>query len=427
MKVKSIGVATLVAASMAWTPVNAADLGGDCCADLEERVAELEATTARKGNRRVSLTVSGQVNELIYWFDDGYESNVYQGTSGFSSSRFRFTGDATISADWSAGYLLEIEVIGSQVNKTDDETDDANAGIKLRHSAWYLKSKTLGRLMVGQTSFSADDITSGIGLGGTATATQGNIDAAPGMGHFIFDSNVRYNNVFQVGDVDRGNLIRYDTPSIWGFTLSASWGEDDMWSAALRYAGEFNGIKIAGAVGYFEDRDSNGLDGTKTYGQWGWGDYQEVRAGLSILHVPTGLFADGGLVHREFKNDGTQPDADLGVAYRDFDYWYVRGGIYQRFMPLGKTSIFGEYGEANGAGERVGSLDASDGTFYGVGVQQQIDAAAMEIYFGWRRIEAGVVEDLGIYADGDCIDLCGETDKFGNGVDTFYTGARIKF
>ncbi len=31
----------------------AADLGGDCCADLEERVAELEATTARKGNRKV--------------------------------------------------------------------------------------------------------------------------------------------------------------------------------------------------------------------------------------------------------------------------------------------------------------------------------------------------------------------------------------
>ena len=34
----------------------AADLGGNCCADLEERIAELEATTARKGNRKMSLT-----------------------------------------------------------------------------------------------------------------------------------------------------------------------------------------------------------------------------------------------------------------------------------------------------------------------------------------------------------------------------------
>jgi hypothetical protein len=33
----------------------AADLGGDRCADLEERVAELEATTVRKGNKKVSV------------------------------------------------------------------------------------------------------------------------------------------------------------------------------------------------------------------------------------------------------------------------------------------------------------------------------------------------------------------------------------
>lgn len=39
----------------------AADLGGNCCADLEERIAELEATTARKGNRKVSLTSHGWV------------------------------------------------------------------------------------------------------------------------------------------------------------------------------------------------------------------------------------------------------------------------------------------------------------------------------------------------------------------------------
>ena len=43
------------------TPARAADLGGDCCADLEERVAELEATTVRKGNKKVSVTLSGWV------------------------------------------------------------------------------------------------------------------------------------------------------------------------------------------------------------------------------------------------------------------------------------------------------------------------------------------------------------------------------
>ena len=60
----------------AYAPLrrSAADLGGGCCADLEERVAELEATTARKGNRVVSLQVYGQVNKALLIWDDGEDS-----------------------------------------------------------------------------------------------------------------------------------------------------------------------------------------------------------------------------------------------------------------------------------------------------------------------------------------------------------------
>ncbi len=91
----------------------AADLGGDCCADLEERVAELEATTARKGNRKVSLTVSGWVNEAVFAWDDGVESNVYVGTNSLEQSRFKLAGEAKISGDWSAGYTMEFGINGA--------------------------------------------------------------------------------------------------------------------------------------------------------------------------------------------------------------------------------------------------------------------------------------------------------------------------
>ena len=73
--------AGLLAGSFA-TGAQAADLGGDCCADLEERVAELEATTARKGNRKVSLTVSGFIAKQLMWWDDGFEDNVYVTDTG---------------------------------------------------------------------------------------------------------------------------------------------------------------------------------------------------------------------------------------------------------------------------------------------------------------------------------------------------------
>src|SRR5437868_5847027 len=111
--------------AVSFTPAAAADLGGDCCADLEERVAELEATTARKGNRKVSLTISGWVNEAVFWWDDKTESNVYQGTNSLEQSRFRFVGEAKIVDGWSAGYTLEIGVSGHPSNQWNQLTDSS--------------------------------------------------------------------------------------------------------------------------------------------------------------------------------------------------------------------------------------------------------------------------------------------------------------
>ena len=44
----------------AATPALSADLGGDCCTDLEERVAELEATTARKATAKFRWPSAGK-------------------------------------------------------------------------------------------------------------------------------------------------------------------------------------------------------------------------------------------------------------------------------------------------------------------------------------------------------------------------------
>src|SRR4026207_350447 len=96
--------AGLLAGGLSAGSASAADLGGNCCSDLEERIADLEATTARKGNRKVSLTVSGWVSEEIAWWDDGTESKAYVGTNPVEQSRVRFLGEARIAKDWSAGY-----------------------------------------------------------------------------------------------------------------------------------------------------------------------------------------------------------------------------------------------------------------------------------------------------------------------------------
>ena len=71
--ITAIAVATGMLLSMG--AAFAADLGGNCCADLEERIAELEATTARKGTRKTSLEIWGSINKMVVAWDDGINHN----------------------------------------------------------------------------------------------------------------------------------------------------------------------------------------------------------------------------------------------------------------------------------------------------------------------------------------------------------------
>jgi len=246
-----LGVVGLFAA----TPAVSADLGGDCCADLEERVAELEATTARKGNRKVSLTISGWVNEAIFAWDDGTAHGVYQGTNSLEQSRFRFTGEAKIDKDWSAGFVLEIGVQGVPSNKWAQSQDvsidklsfNQDNGLIIRKDNWFIKSKQLGQVAVG--------------LNGTATYhllddadganTRSFADAeAPAVymssflirsgGNFVSPASplkwtdvLRGFNNFTPGQGGRRPVVRYDSPEIAGFVLTAAWDQSDQWDAAL--------------------------------------------------------------------------------------------------------------------------------------------------------------------------------------------------
>jgi hypothetical protein len=121
-----MAVAGLFVGGVAMPSAKAADLGGDCCADLEERVAELEATTARKGNRKMGLTVTGQVNRVVIWYDDGKDSKTYYGLDNTnSSSRFIFNGSARVTPKVTMGFeiMLEIEAGGtsSKVSQFDED------------------------------------------------------------------------------------------------------------------------------------------------------------------------------------------------------------------------------------------------------------------------------------------------------------------
>jgi predicted porin len=419
-------------------PAAAADLGGDCCADLEERVAELEATTARKGNRKVSLTISGWVNENIVFWDDGSKSNVYVGTNSVEQSRVRFVGEAKINADWSAGYVLEIGTQGhpsNQWNQNSPSSSSLNPNngdnqTLVRKSNWYVKSKALGQLAVG--------------LNGTATyhllddadpLLTRNVNDAEGAAIFLSQFQLRHDglpiggsnvplkwgdalrgfNNSTPGDSGRRNVIRYDSPTLAGFTFSAAWGENDIWDTALTYKNDFGDFSVLARAGYGQSNDPGSQVGPGASGNNAPTSYvvggtpcissstttnsakgfecSWEGAAATIQHKPTGLFVYGGWGQQHVSTDV------VPIIEPDSSVWFIQPGIEKKWLALGKTNIFAEYRQDD-AGSNPGKTTSATITSLQGGIIQNIEAADMSVYLVYQHTDGDIYGRTGSTASG---------------------------
>ena len=221
----------IVAAAAFAAPALSADFGSGCCADLEERINELNATTARKGNRKVTLTVSGWINEAIFAWDDGTQRGVYEGTNLIEQPRVRFTGEVKLNKIWSAGYALELGIEGnpsnqwnqlSDVSQSADPTkqDDAT---NVKKSNWFIKNTDLGQVAIGLNAMATyhllDDANS------TQTRYASDADAVGVFmsaflirsgGSFVGATPLKWSDVLRgwknstPGQADLRDVVRYD-------------------------------------------------------------------------------------------------------------------------------------------------------------------------------------------------------------------------
>ena len=413
------------------SPAKAADLGGDCCADLEERVAELEATTARKGNRKVSLTISGQVETALMAWDNGDRRDVYVvDVPTVGGTFFQFNGDAKINPNLSAGFLIQVGFDkGSrshQVNEVDDDGGQAgDTSVVITLANWYLDHKQLGRVTVGRANTATAGIT-GIDLGGAGVIA--NVNVGYWQRSFsltgVAGATAAWNTVLGGGTVNgstlsRGNVINYTTPNVAGFQAAAAWGENDVWDVALRYAGEFSGVRLAAGIGYGSNLGGLGEVTADIPANAGKAVPTLLKGSASVMHLATGLYLTGAYIRQD--NDNGTPDTTM---------YYVNGGIAKNWTGLGNTVLYGEYarvddGVSCGAGscQPFGGnandlIDSSEATVWGLGIVQHNDAAAMEVFLAYRNYSASVTS-----APGN--DLNGKVNY--NDFDVVMGGARIRF
>lgn len=383
-------------------PVAAADLGGDCCADLEERIAELESTTARKGNRKVSLMVSGQVNKAITAWDDGFEKNAYVVDNDFAQSRIRFQGKAEVAKGWEMGYWLELgldSASSDSVSQTDPDATDPGAtagvgGIELRPARWYIKSEKYGQLWVGRGSTSQDNLYKWANLGRAYSDAElhynGRFALRRADGEMAMSGSVTriWDDVANNLDLSRTTNVRYDTPTIAGFMLSGSYnpGISDV---ALRYTEKFGTFTVNWGIGYLWDTDTSGVDrrtGRAIDPASRGNETDDLVGSAGFLEKDTGIYVYSAFGWRKIDDQGFSNA--IGPQDDRANYWYLQTGVNRDFFTFGSTNFYVDYGEYNDW-LRGNSIDFSDGRYFvlgsevtrwGFGVTQAITSAEMDLY-----------------------------------------------
>ncbi len=418
-----ISMAAVAALVVGVSSANAADLGGNCCADLEERIAELEATTARKGTRKVSLTISGQISQELLFWDDGISQDMYVTGPNASNSRWRFLGSAKISPEVTAGFLYEMQAYASASSGVNQANggDDAGGVLfgggpnALREAMVWIEHSRLGRVSIGHGSNAANNSIL-VDLSGKGMAASNGVFLHPSA-FVIGQANGGYSNA-TTGDWlnTRNEHIQYRTPTVAGFSLGTSVGEDNYWDVEGRYSGEFNGVRIAGRLAYSVNSEFN-TGGTAATGFACTANcekqIEQLAGSMSMRHMPTGLFFTGAAGWRETSG------ADIRPGSFDSSFYYLSAGVARNITGLGDTVFYGEYSEWKGVAQDT-FIDVTSGDklqHWGIGIVQHVDAAAMEFWIAYKNYSL----------DGNCI-ICGPAAAFAaEDLSSVTVGTRIRF
>lgn len=324
--------------------------------------AELKYENATGG----SVKLYGQFSPAFQSVNDGVNTNNNLVDNSHSGSR---VGVLLLQpydqGTFSFNFETSLGLRGSS-NVSNVFTPDAVSWDRtnLRRIDFAFDTQGYGKFYAGQGSMATDGVAETDFSGTSMTTYNGISDAA---GAFFFrqaDGTLSTANISLVTpsfDGGRRGRIRYDTPTFSGFTVSVAAGQeilsqtnsDDYYDAAVKYANEFGGTKVAGAVGFSRRDRANGTKTEDTFGSVA----VKLQSGLNFA------FAAGSR-----KNSG--------------DYTYVKAGYDATFFSFGETSVAIDYYDGNDFG-LVGRKSSS----IGIGVNQEIDSIGTQVYVGYRNYE----------------------------------------
>lgn len=405
----TVPVAFMVAAV---SPVRAADPTPQYA--IDDRIDQIEAELQRlreervqSGNRQVDLKVYGQVNRGVLAADDGIDSELIHVDNDHSSTRVGWQGTASINEYWSAGAKIEVQFESNSTASVSLAGDTNGIGgtervgpnnfTERKLEFWLdymINDNSRARMTVGQGD-TASNGTSEMDVSGTGViAYSGVADTAggirfrqPGVGNTF--SGVTVGSVFsQLDGFSRDDRIRFDYtngPVMVSYSNIAN-GRNDI---ALRYQDTINDtFKVAAAIAYGMDTDGSRnnespADPSATERN---GETETINGSISIRHIQSGFSVTAAAGNRE-RSDPV-PGFDFNPSLAGVQ------GPEDRMFYYGKFAWQGLLFD-NGIGDTAFAIDAfqtenavvpgDEGTVFGIAMVQDIDAAAMELYIGYRH------------------------------------------
>jgi hypothetical protein len=357
----------LVLGASAAAAQDAADGDFDYDAAIEDLPIESEAygsATTFTNQSGGEVNFYGQLNLAYQSFNDGDETTSGIVDNGNWNTRLGFTitqplENSTIRYRFETGLGLRNSAAISQEFEPD-WIDWQRTSLRWFEAAFDTE---FGTLSLGQGSTASDGTA---GLDDSFTFHAGATDSSDGFGSFRFrDGNGDLTDV-TVGQVNnsfdgaRRFRIRYDTPVYEGVMLSTSYGQNiltsgddtDYYDVAIRWTGDVGDFSVRSAAGYQWLDDPNGENTRRLAGS------------VSVVHAPTGLnFAFSA---------GEQVDGA--------NYIWTRLGWQTNYFSMGRTNLSVDYYKGNDF-----LSDGAKTENYGIYAVQTIDAAAVDVYAGWRR------------------------------------------
>jgi len=289
-----------------------------------------------------------------------------------SESRVGLKGSVKASENLTIGGNAEVQWQANPSEQVSMENESISAELKERAMEVYFDFSSIGKVSLG-TGKMASDETSEVDLSGTDLA--GNAGMADAGGGFAFYDNravaaaegeetesITVGNVFnQMDGLSKKDRVRYDTPSLAGFSLGASFGEKEMADAALRYSGEFGGTKLKAAVAYSDPGEGK--------------DYSQINGSASLL-LGFGLNFTVAAGSRDLD--------DMPANGDDPTFTYGKIGYKTKIFSAGSTACSFDYGVF----ENIKKQDAEqEGTAFGVQFVQKFSEYNTELFAAYRNFE----------------------------------------